>query len=626
MNNTMLHRGPDGWGLLGMNGRDPCLILEPDPQSLTSAPSDAFSSRYRIGLGHRRLSIIDLHTGAQPICNEDGSVWTTFNGEIYNHRELRAELQARGHIFRTDHSDTEVLVHGWEEWDEALPGKLAGMFAFAIYDARKMRLFLARDQLGIKPLYWGFKDGLLSFGSELKSLAPIYSRKWEIDSDAIRDYLLMGYVPAPGSIFKNINKLEAAHCLTLDLSRKDASPRSYRYWQPGDYRPSAPSPQEEDRELENILNSLSEVVNSHLDSDVPFGAFLSGGTDSSLITALMTQKLGAGVKTFTMGFSESDYDESSYARKVAAHLKTDHLEKILTPDIISLLPRVVRGFDEPFSDISAIPTLLVSELASSQVKMVLTGDGGDELFWGYSRYLQAHRMQAVDIIPLPIRAKAVGLLQLLLPDDLKLRRAALRLGVKPIERYHQLVGVFDLPELKHTFRYKTQIITPLRNFTDAPEKWSGDMDSASRIDISTYLPEDILTKVDRMGMAVSLEARVPMLDRRFVEIALKTSPNLKVKNGMQKLALKKILTLFIAPSEVYRPKMGFGVPFGAWIRGSLRNWVLEQIEDKSSPCYDWVDYRATNALIRAHLSGNVDHGPRIWSLLVLNESLRQLRN
>jgi asparagine synthase (glutamine-hydrolysing) len=598
MTDVLAHRGPDGRGL-HVDGS--------------------------VGLGHRRLSIIDLATGAQPLGNEDGSVVTVYNGEIYNFQDLRAELQARGHAFRTK-TDTEVLVHGYEEWGERLPGRLRGMFAFAIWDRTRRRLLLARDRLGIKPLHYSTIGGHgIVFGSELKAVVehPDVSRAWR--RDAVDAYLALQYVPTPMTIFEDVQKLPPAHILVAE----NGEVRLERYWSltfPGDGEAWR-----EDEYLARLDALLHEAVRIRLISDVPLGAFLSGGIDSSAVVAAMAATSNAPVLTTSVGFDHEAYDEVPHAREVARHLGCQHYSRTVTPEIADLLPTLAWHLDEPFSDSSAVPTYFVSAVAREKVTVALSGDGGDELWAGYARHrvelaeAQARRWLGTS------GAQAAARVARLLPLSVKGTRSLRHLGLPPDEacaRKH-VYGLFErglrdrlyTPDFAEAVRQHDPLL-PFRSiWASCPSP--DPVDRALLVDVQTYLLDDILTKVDRMSMAVSLEARVPLLDHHLVEFAASVPMALKIRGGRGKHLLRRFLEGRVPRPILDRPKQGFAAPTAEWLRGPLAPMAGDLLLGPTFRARGIFSPAEVGRLWREHQSRARDHRHRLWSLLMLELWFRQ---
>ena len=563
-----------------------------------------------VALGMRRLSIIDVTGGAQPIGNEDGSLQVVFNGEIYNYREIRSRLERAGHRFSTS-SDTETLVHLYEDHGTHVVDHLRGMFAFVLWDARRGKLVLARDRFGIKPLYYWQARGGLAFASEVRSLQALDWFPGRIDRRAVRDYLAFGYVPDPQSIFQSVRKLPPGHVLVWERGRDT---RVSSYWSPARPEDTRIDEHEAVRELRRLL---SEAVRYHLVADVPLGAFLSGGLDSSAVVAEMTRQLGRRVQTFSIGFEEPGFNEAPHAAVVAEALGTEHTALIVRPDVDALIEGVVGSFDEPHADSSAIPTYLVSQLARRYVTVALSGDGGDELFGGYTRYLEAQRRR--EIRPSSVR-HLVGAMAQRLPHSTIGRNRLLDLSRSRWGRYAATVAnplhVAEGGIAEQSLAASGEAFDALlRRWVDAADG----RDYPTRmmlVDIMSYLPGDILTKVDRMSMAVSLEARVPLLDHHLAEFALSLPSRMRFRNGQGKWILGRAVADFVPRSVLTKPKQGFAVPLAQWFRRELRHRVVS-ILDPQSPAQEYVDLPAVARLVNEHLCGRRDHSHLLWRVLAL---------
>jgi asparagine synthase (glutamine-hydrolysing) len=565
-----------------------------------------------VGLGMRRLSIIDLATGHQPIANEDGTIWIVFNGEIYNYRSLREQLLAAGHAFTTT-TDTEVIVHAYEQWGPDAFARLRGMFGLAIWDRRQHTLWLARDRVGIKPLYYTQARGRLFFGSELKSLIAAGAVARDVDRDALAHYLAFLYTPADRAIFSDVRKLPPGHVLCW----RNGTARVTRYWEaPADEAESV-----DDREAVELLqDQLQDAVRSHMVSDVPLGAFLSGGLDSSLVVALMAQASDRPVRTFSIGFEEPEYDELDSARLVARHVGAEHHEFVVRPDALSIVERIVSHFDEPFADPSAIPTWYVSELARRHVTVVLSGDGGDELFGGYDRYLPHRRVAQFDRLPLPGRQPLAAAAARWLPRGARGQRFLAHVARDAASRYVEAVSFFTAED-------RAALLTPeWRSADAAPEqRFHGLLNRARhlpfgsrmmRLDFETYLPEDVLTKVDRMSMAHSIESRVPLLDHHVVECALRLPLATKIRHGERKRILRQVAARLLPPAVLHRKKQGFGVPLGLWFRGHIREAFTDVLQSPRTQQRGYFEPREVQRLLDEHLTGRRDHEFRLWQLLM----------
>lgn len=610
MADTLRHRGPDGAGVW----------------------ADASNG---VALGHRRLSIVDLSpAGAQPMASRDGRYVLSYNGEIYNHVELRRELEGGGHVF-TGTSDTEVLVESFATRGiEATLGRLIGMFAIALWDRAEQTLHLVRDRLGIKPLYYGVFDDLVLFGS---SLAPLRRHPdWmpEIDRGALCQFLRVGYVPAPRSIYAGVAKLPPGHVCTIPATGEG---RLWSYW---DLRTlsqgwrQAPHALDDDALIDELETLLSDAVGRRMVADVPLGAFLSGGIDSSTVAALMQAQSDRPVKTFAIGFHETGFDEAVYARRVAEHLGTDHTELYVEPtQAREVIPSLPRWYDEPFADPSQIPTLLLSELTRREVTVALSGDGGDELFAGYNRYLATLRFwgpisrfphglrrglartirqvptrvwqRAFDVLPASVRPRQAG--------DKVHKFAGLLGAAGPAAFYANTVTHWHDPEA--VVRDGRE---PVGRLHDAAlqQAFPEPLDWMQYLDTVTYLPDDILTKVDRASMAHSLEARVPILDHRVVEFAWRIPPAKRVRQGTGKWPLRQVLYRHLPPELVDRPKMGFGVPLAEWLRGPLRDWADDLLDEDRLAREGVLDPDGISAVWREHRDGRRDWQYPLWNVLM----------
>jgi asparagine synthase (glutamine-hydrolysing) len=587
MNAAITHRGPDDEGLY-------C-----DERAM---------------LGMRRLSIIDLEGGRQPVHNEDGTVQAVFNGEIYNFRELRAELEARGHRFYTQ-SDTEVIVHGYEEWGEACFARLDGMFGLALWDARARTLVIARDRFGEKPLFYAHDAGRLLFASELKSLLQVPGFRPAIAPEAVRAYVCFGYVPAPDSIFEGVHKVPPGHFLRYAHDRVSLE----RYYELELEPKLELSEADAERELGRLLD---QAVQSRLVSDVPFGAFLSGGIDSSVVVALMSRHLSQPVRTFSIGFHESEYNELSDARRVAHHLGTEHRELIVEPDAVDLLQQLVWYLDEPFADSSAVPTYLVSKLAREHVKMVLTGDAGDEAFAGYDRYLRYLDLQRLGALKSAVAATA-AVAGHLVPAErgFRLRRIAERLRQPYPDSYLSGVAVTRASVADELLGEAVRPTTAghyggLAAVAHASSTLEA-LDRCVAIDFASYLPDDVLVKLDRMAMANSLEGRAPFLDHRLVEFAVRLPPELRVKEHRGKYLLRKVAARWLPPEVLTKPKHGFGIPLAKWFRGPLAGLAGDVLGSQAFRERGLIRPEAAQRYLKEHLDGQADYGELLWLVLSL---------
>lgn len=567
-----------------------------------------------VALGMRRLSVIDVFGGSQPISNEDGTVHVVFNGEIYNHHALRARLEA-AHVLRS-RTDTEVLVHLYEERGVDLVEELRGMFAFAIWDEPASRLTLARDRLGIKPLYyWTTPDGV-AFASELRSLLALDDFPREIDPDAISEYLALGYVPDPRCVFKGVRKLAPGHLLTWTA---EEGVRTRQYWSA--LRPEMPVLDEREA-VEELRRLLADAVGSHLESDVPLGAFLSGGIDSSTVVAQMKRLTASRVATFSIGFEEDGFNEAPHAARVAGALRTSHTELVVRADADALIEQVARTYDEPFGDSSALPTMLVCDLARQQVTVALSGDGGDELFGGYTRYAELERRGELgaEFPRRVIRAVARSL-----PHSTYGRNRLLDLSRGLRGRYGatvaQALGARDGGVMLHA-PHALQLDRILDRWFDGAQGRDF-LTQMTLVDIQSYLPGDILTKVDRASMAVSLEARVPLLDHPLVEFAVGLPGSLKRRDGTGKWVLREAIRGLVPESVFDQPKRGFAVPLGRWFRSDLSH-RLQTLARSDRRVYAYVDRASILRLIREHNTGRRDHSQMLWRVLILDLWLHAL--
>ena len=590
MGGTMANRGPDAAGI----------FLSPDG---------------RAGLAHRRLSILDLsEAGAQPMVAGGDSLAISYNGEVFNFREIRGELSKRGHAFRGD-SDTEVILAACREWGvDGAVSRFIGMFAFALWDGRTGTMSLVRDRLGIKPLYVARAPGLVLFASTLSPFLACPSFSREVDRAALQYYLEFQYVPAPHAIYRGVEKVLPGHIVELSAggARHERS-----YWDLFDHWREAESPPRSEGEYTEELSALlRSSVRYRMISDVPLGAFLSGGIDSSLTVALMREAAAGPVKTFSIGFPEKGFDESGYARDVARHLGTDHHEKACTPnEALALVRKIPEAYDEPFADSSAIPTMLVSAFTREHVTVSLSGDGGDELFCGYPRYSWIRQASRVLRLPGLIR-RPMGALLAHIPVHKVQRGAESVMHDDPAQMYFHTVGIFERRRLGDLVPSVVDDghLAYFRTFRDP--RAGGIVERAMATDIRTYLVDDILTKVDRASMAYSLEARVPLLDHRIVEFAARLPMALKVRGGETKYLLRKVLYPLVPRSLLDRPKMGFGIPLSRWLRRELRPLLDEYLGAERVGREGFLRPDGVRRIVSEHLSGRHDHKYRLWALLV----------
>jgi len=604
MNAAIRHRGPD---------------------------SDGFYVRPGIGLAMRRLAIVDLHTGDQPLSNEDGSVWIVFNGEIYNYPSLRPELEKRGHVFRT-HSDTEAIVHLYEEYGLECVQHLRGMFAFAIWDEKRRRLFIARDRLGKKPLYYAEHDGALLFGSELKCLLQYPGFPREADLTAIHHYLTLQYVPDPWSALKHARKLPPAHRLVWEAGRVTIE----RYWELP-YEPKWATPEPELRE--QVREKITEAVRIRLMSDVPLGAHLSGGIDSAIIVGLMAGMSDRPVKTFSIGFQEAAFNELHHARSVAEKFGTEHHEFIVEPAALEVLPQLVEHFDEPFADAAAIPTWYLAQMTRAHVTVALNGDGGDEAFGGYQRYYADPVADLYRLVPAALRHGVF---------DRLLRAVPVQSG-KPVETsiataLHHLTRAADLPVGASIVRWgsffteaeKAALYTDemRQSLAAAPSHAlleetyrqalaRSRLDRTLSTDVQNYLPGALLPKVDRMTMAHSLEARSPFLDHEVMELSARLPESWKVQGRNTKRILRELFADLLPPQITRRGKMGFSVPLGLWFRGPLNTAMRDILLAPNARIFRYLRRPGIEALFAQNADGRADHGKRLWALLNLEVWLQK---
>jgi len=605
MTDALRHRGPDEGGTYFNRA--------------AGAPANrAFPA---VALGHRRLSIIDIANSHQPLANEDETVWLVFNGEIYNYVALRRRLEGAGHRFQTA-GDTETIVHLYEQEGLDFLQHLVGMFALALWDARRRRLILARDRLGQKPLVYRQEADRLLFASELKGLMAVPDVPREIDPGAVDRYLTYQYVPHPETIFRGIRKLPPAHYGVYQEGRLSIR----RYWSP-DMNREVRRPFSES--VQRVRRLCRDAVAMRMRSDVPLGAFLSGGVDSSIVVALMQQVATAPVQTFSIGFTENEYDESGWARRVATHLGTDHHPFQVTPDSLEILPQLVRYFDEPFADSSAIPTFYVARWARERVTVALTGDGGDELFCGYPRYRAIQLASRLDRLPRAVRSMLAASERLPWPHasrqkslTRRWRRFVSALALPPAARYAEWIAIFS--ESRRAALYTDAMLDALPN--SDPIEWLGDafqdarardpLTQASLADLVTYLPCDLMTKVDTASMANSLECRQPLLDHRLVELAIETPIDHKFHGSRGKRVFKEAFGHLLPAGVLQRRKMGFGVPLDHWFRHELSDFAQQVLLDPSTHRRGYFRPDAVARLLDEHRAGVFQHGYRLWALLV----------
>lgn len=607
MTDSIGHRGPDGSGIWTAAG---------------------------VGLGHRRLSIIDIAGSPQPMLSADKALVISYNGEIYNFQPVRKELEAKGHVFRTN-GDTEVILHAYRQWGVECLSRFNGMFAFAIFDQRTKQLFLARDRLGVKPLFYApVSDGSIIFGSELKALLanPLLRREPEVR--AIDDYLAFGYVPDATSIVKGVKKLPAGHYLMLEQGKLE--PQPVQYWDM-DFsgRSTAPAAALE----EELVVLMKDAVGLRMISDVPLGAFLSGGVDSSAVVALMAEKSAHPVQTCSIGFDQASLDETGYAQVIADKFRTDHRSRIVAADDYGLIDTLADHFDEPFADGSALPTYRVCELAREQVTVALSGDGADEAFAGYRRHIFHHGEERIrSLIPQSVRGPMLGWMGRIYPKadwaprPFRAKSTLLSLARSGTEGYTEAVGVTP-PAIRGAlysdamlrsldgYRGESQMIDLMEN---APAR--DGLDQAQYADMKQWLPGDILTKVDRTSMAVGLEAREPLLDYRLMEFAARLPSDLRVRGGTGKYILKKSMERYLPNDILYRPKMGFVMPISQWFRGPLAAQARGIATSGNLVRTGWFNAAALAKVADDHIAGKSDNGRLLWQLVMLDKSLSRLFN
>ena len=605
MNESQHHRGPD----------EGSLHIEPG-----------------LGFGHRRLSIIDVSTGQQPLFNEDGSVVVVFNGEIYNYQELIPELQALGHVFRT-RSDTEVIVHAWESWGEACVSRFRGMFAFALWDRNRDTLFLARDRLAVKPMYYAvLDDGCLVFGSELKSLLAHGGLRRDIDPQAVEQYFALGYVAEPRSIFLQAKKLQAGHTLTWQRGQAAATP--VEYW---DVRFTLNNKISEAEACVELNERLRESVRLRMISEVPLGAFLSGGVDSSAVVAAMAAISNEPVNTCSIAFDDPAFNESAFAQTVADRYQTKHSVETVRSDDFDLIDTLARLYDEPYADSSAIPTYRVCQLARKHVTVALSGDGGDETFGGYRRYrlhLMEERMRSA--LPQAVRRPLFGLLGKLYPKAdwaprvLRAKTTFEGIARSAVEAYFHSVSILRAPMRAQLFSPRFKSALAGYNAQEVFDHHAARADTADPLaliqylDLKTYLVGDINTKVDRASMAHSLEVREPLMDHELVEWMASLPSSLKIRGQEGKYLLKKAMEPHLPNAVLYRPKMGFSVPLARWFRGPLRERVRESVLGPRLAATGWFNATYLKELVDQHQSGARDHSAPLWTLLMFEAFLRNV--
>lgn len=602
MNESQFHRGPNEGGLHAEPG---------------------------LGFGHRRLSIIDLSSGQQPMHSSDNNVVLTYNGEVYNFLELRQELEALGYLFKT-HCDTEVILYGWQAWGEACVDRLRGMFAFAIWDKARQTLFLARDRLGVKPLYYApLANGHFIFGSELKALKQHPLLPKTIDPTAIEDFFGFGYIPDPKTIYSGVYKLESGYCLSIRRGQENWQPR--QYWDVKFQTSTTGS----EREIgDELIERLREAVKIRMMADVPLGAFLSGGVDSSAVVALMAEQSADPVNTCSISFGDPKFNESQYAQQIAERYHTSHRVEQVAADDFSLIDQLSHLYDEPYADSSALPTYRVCEMAKKQVTVVLSGDGGDESLAGYRRhrwhtYEERMRSLLPDALRIPLFSTLGNLYPKLdwAPKVLRAKTTFESIGRDSMAGYFHGISVMSDAMRNQLFSEKLksqlqgyQAIEVFRRYShQVPEH---PLSMIQYLDLKTYLPGDILTKVDRASMAHALEVRVPLLDYQLVEWMATLPPDLKLHGGEGKYIFKKALEPYIPDNILYRPKMGFSIPLSSWFRGPLKQQVKDALLGNTLKSTGWFNEAFLQQMVSQHQSGQRDHSAQIWALMMFESFLR----
>lgn len=585
---------------------------------------EGFYINRNVGFGFRRLSIIDLHTGHQPLCNEDQSIWIVFNGEIFNYLKLRKELITKGHVFKTN-TDTETIVHLYEEYGSDCVKHLRGMFAFAIWDEHKRKLFCARDRFGIKPFYYHLAGERFVFGSEIKTVLGAEHVSRDMDYHALDSYFTYQYITDDLSIYGSIKKLRPAHTLEISLAKDVPEIKFNRYWdirfEPDESRP-------ETQWCEELDAVLSEAVRMRMISDVPLGAFLSGGIDSSSVVALMARHSGSPIKTFSIGFKEAAFNELEYARAVARKFGTEHHEQIIEPESIDLLPRLISAYDEPFADSSAIPTYYVSRFAREHVTVALSGDGGDELFAGYDIYPKLLNIHKYNVLPHCVNRVLWGTLHKCIPAQIKGHGLAYHLS-KDRNLVAAYLSVWTQPERMRL--YKPELRERIgvdfsENYKIGLIRQSRADDYLSRmqeLDMRTFMVDDVLTKVDRASMVNSLEVRVPLLDHKLAELSFRIPSRLKYKNGEMKYILKKTMEKHLPAAVLSHKKQGFTIPLRVWFKDSLKNYVHERLLGANSKLADYVDMGYVRKIVTDNEKGMRTSYQKVWSLIVLDAWLEK---
>ena len=621
---VLAHRGPDDEGIVFFK-KDKILEFK------GPLPDQFAENGFLVGLGHRRLSIIDLSgTAHQPMSNEDGTIWIVYNGEIYNYKEIRNQLESKGHLFKS-RSDTEVIIHAYEEWGVDCLKYFRGMFAFGLWDNRLKRLFLARDRLGKKPLVYSYRNGRFAFASELKALLQIPWIEKKINLSAIHHYLTYQYIPSPETIFEDIEKLPPAHYLLYD---SNGNIKIERYWKLN-FNSYEKVKGDDDAYCKVIRSNLEESVRYRLISDVPLGAFLSGGIDSSLVVGLMSKNGGTPVKTFSIGFEEQEFNELDYARIISKHFSTEHHEFIVKPNALEILPKLIWHYNEPFGDPSAIPTYYVANMTSNYVKVVLTGDAGDENFAGYPRYRRSKYVLWFTKLPEIYRKDLLSKILRTLAHSPWKQKTFNRLGdfVEMLsshqgQNYLEQIKIFNEKEKKGIYTEEFFEKMKGENTADYLVSKYEEVDTEDPLekllylDMITYLPEDLLVKVDIATMAHCLEARVPFLDHLFIEEVARIPFNLKLKGLRLKFILKKAFSDFLPEPILNRKKMGFGVPISKWLREDLKDYVFELLLSSRTIKRGYFKEEGIKRLLEDHMSMRYDHSAKIWSLIFLENWFR----
>jgi len=604
MRDTLSHRGPDDAG-------------------------NYFDKINGVGLGHRRLSVIDLSPlGHQPMSNKDQSIWVTYNGEIYNYKELRQDLIKLGHSFRSN-SDTEVLLYAYQEWGVECVEKFIGMFAIAIWDCNKQTLFLFRDRAGVKPLYYYYGNGLFLFASELKALVAHPKFPKELNHDVLGSYLKYGYIHSPETIFKNTYKLNPGHY----LYQQNHKVQEVKYWDINDYYLQSPLASSEEEIVEELESLMIDSFKYRLVADVPVGIFLSGGIDSSLLTALLQKNTNNQLKTFTIGFHEDKFNEATWAKKIADHLETDHTEYYLSvKECLGIIEKLPEMYDEPFADNSAIPTHLVSKLARDDVTVALSADGGDELFGGYNRYRSLPKLhERFSNLPKPVQNLITKFLKNLTPETIGKLIPGKGGFMDKYRKYRNMLSASGTGDLVEMYKYNTNKWAPeeIEILLEQSPAFSNDSISSTfsslgsseyltqmmAADFKTWLPDDILTKVDRATMSVGLESRDPFLDHRLIQFAARIPNQLKCSNGSSKYILKKILHKYLPSNLVDRPKKGFTIPLADWLRGDLHPLLMDYLNESKIKSEGIFNHKVVSYYVKGLNKGSVNVH-KLWFLLM----------